>query len=282
MEATTNPALDGGSTGDVWTAPPEPDRREAAAVVPVDPGAVVPLDGASPPAIGAGLGWDALDDTPLPPRRPKLVTPLTWSLFGLLLAVGGFALGAKVGRDHAPTATAGAAGAFGAAARANATGATTTVAGRTQAGAAPAGGAPVAGAPAAGGQPAAGATPGASAPANAAAAGNGGGLGGAAAFGQVKLIDGTNVYIQDNQGNAIKVTTAAGVVVNVAKVGTVADLKPGDTIIVQGTTDADGNVAATSITAGGAGGGFGGRGNRGGGTGGQGGQGGGTQNGQNG
>ena len=95
----------------------------------------------------------------------------------------------------------------------------------------------------------------------------------------MKLIDGTNVYIQDNQGNAIKVTTAAGVVVNVSKVGTIADLKPGDTVIVQGTTDADGNVAATSITAGGAGG-FGGRGNRGSGQPGS-GQGG-TQNGQNG
>ena len=114
MEATTNPAVDAAPTsGDVWTAPTDLDHQATSAtgsigdaVVPVDPGSVVPVDSASSPAIGMGLGWDALDDTPLPPRRPKLVTPLTWSLFGLLLAAGGFALGAKVGRDHAPTATA--------------------------------------------------------------------------------------------------------------------------------------------------------------------------------
>jgi len=63
----------------------------------------------------------------------------------------------------------------------------------------------------------------------------------------VQLVDGSNVYIQDNQGNVIKVTTGPSAVVTVTKPGTPADLKPGDNVSVQGTTDASGNIAATAI-----------------------------------
>ena len=142
------------------------------------------------------------DDSPLPPRRAKVFTPVTWTMVALLLTAGGFALGAKVGRDSAPAAaatTAGGAGGFGA---------------------------------------------------RAAAAG--GGFGGGT-FGTVKLVDGTNVYLQDSSGNVIKVTTTPEANVTVSKKGTVADLKAGDTVVVQGTADADGNIAATAIVAGGLG-----------------------------
>jgi hypothetical protein len=191
--------------------------------------------------------WDGFDDdSPLPPRRPKVFTPVTWTMVALLLTAGGFALGAKVGRDSAPAATAsapnlGGFGGFGA--RPNAaggtgagasTGVTTTVAGR----AANAG---------ATGQPAAAPT---GAPAG------GGGFGGGT-FGTVKLIDGTNVYLQDNSGNVIKVTTTPEASITVSKKGTVADLKAGDTVVVQGAADADGNIAATAIVAGGLGAGGG-------------------------
>ena len=74
-------------------------------------------------------------------------------------------------------------------------------------------------------------------------------------FGTVKLVDGTNVYIQDASGNVIKVTTTPEAAITVSKRGTAADLKAGDTVVVQGTADADGNIAATAITAGGFGGG---------------------------
>ena len=96
---------------------PRPDSRIAA-------GPLVLADAVSAstvPAITdpAEIQFALLDDTPLPPRRPRTVTTATWVLFGGLLLAGGFAAGAKVGRDHAPTSSAAAgtrAGGFGAAA----------------------------------------------------------------------------------------------------------------------------------------------------------------------
>jgi hypothetical protein len=90
----------------------------------------------------------------------------------------------------------------------------------------------------------------------------GGGFGaGGATIGTVKLVDGTNVYVQDLQGNTIKVTTKPDTTVSVTKTGKASQLAPGSTVIVQGKQSADGtSVAATSITqnagfgAGGAGG----------------------------
>jgi hypothetical protein len=66
----------------------------------------------------------------------------------------------------------------------------------------------------------------------------------------VQLVDGNNIYIQDNQGNVIKVTPTATATITANKPGTVGDFKPGDNVVVQGTADADGNIAAaTSIAA---------------------------------
>ncbi len=99
-----------------------------------------------------------------------------------------------------------------------------------------------------------------------------GGAGGGATVGQVKLIDGTNVYVTDTTGNTVKVATT-GSTISKSAPATVTDLAIGDTIIVRGATGSDGTVAATAITDSGAGGaaGFG----RGGGAGGAGGAGGG-------
>jgi hypothetical protein len=211
---------------------------------------VVPVGAEPAPAVD---GWDDLDaDSPLPPRRPRTITPLTWVLAAALIGVGGFALGAKFGRDRAPASAAASAAGAGAAARAAAAGATTTVAGRARAAGT---------ATTVAGQPGAGAPTGA--PTGAGGfAGAGGGT-----FGTVKLVDGTNVYIQDASGNVVKVTTTPSAAVTVTKQGTAADLRAGDTVIVQGAADADGVIAATAITStGGLGGGAGGnRGNRGGG-----------------
>lgn len=180
-------------------------------------------------------GWAGFDDdSPLPPRKPRVFTPVTWALAAGLLAVGGFALGAKVGRSSAPKAATGAAAAAAAfgGQRAGA-GANTTVAGRAATGT---------GTTVAGGNGRTG---------SGAAAGTGaGGFGGAGGgtFGTVKLIDGTAVYIQDASGNVIKVTTSADSAITVTKRGTAADLKAGDTVVVQGATDDAGNIAATAIT----------------------------------
>jgi hypothetical protein len=84
---------------------------------------------------------------------------------------------------------------------------------------------------------------------------------GGATIGTVKLVDGTNVYVQDLQGNTIKVTTKPSTTVSVTKTGKASDLAPGSTVIVQGKQSADGSsMAAASIsqTAGFGGGGFGG------------------------
>ena len=172
--------------------------------------------------------WGFDEDSPLPPRRSRSFTPFTGVLAAALLATGGFALGARVGRSSAPKATTGAnaAAAFAAAARQGGAGA---------AGAAAGAGTTVAGAAGATGRQGTG-------------QGGGGGFGGGT-FGTVKLIDGTNVYIQDSSGNVVKVSTSADSAITVSKRGTAADLKAGDTVIVQGTADGDGNIAATAITA---------------------------------
>ena len=157
--------------------------------------------------------WD--DDSPLPPRRPKLFGAATWVLVGLFVAAGCFTLGARIGRDHAPAAAASTT-ARGAGAGARATGAGF---GRAGAGTAAAGA--------------------------------------ASTFGQVQLVDGNNIYIQDNQGNTIKITPAPTATITVNKPGTPADFKPGDNVVVQGTADANGNIAAATSIAAATTGGFG-------------------------
>lgn len=193
---------------------------------------------------GNDIDWS--DNSSLPPPKAKVLTPISWALIGLLVGIGGFAGGASIGKSHAPKAvvsTRNGAGAGGAAAvgRTGAAAGATAAAGtgRTAGGAATAGGA----------------TTGAAA---------GGSAGNGATTGTVQLVDGNNVYIQDNQGTVIKVIPTATAAITVNKVGTPADFKPGDTIIVQGTADATtGNIAATSI--GSSTGGFGRGGNGGGG-----------------
>lgn len=80
-----------------------------------------------------------------------------------------------------------------------------------------------------------------------------GGAGGSATVGQVKLIDGTNVYVTDTSGNTVKVATT-GSTISKSALATVTDLAIGDTIIVRGATGSDGTVTATAITDSGAGG----------------------------
>ena len=188
-------------------------------------------------------------------HRSRAMTPLTWGLLFLLTAVGGFLVGAKVQGSRSTTTTGAVAATGRAATAAGAAGSTTTVAGR--------GGQGSTASTVAGGQAGQGAQ---------ATGGRNGGVPAGATVGQVKLVDGTNLYLQDTQGDVVKVITAPGLAVAVSKPGTIADLQPGDTVIVLGDTNADGSVNATSVRTGGAGAGFGG----GGGGGGGGGTGGGT------
>ena len=85
------------------------------------------------------------------------------------------------------------------------------------------------------------------------ASGGGGGLfgggAGGATIGTVKLVDGNNVYVQSLQGNTIKVTTSPTTKVTISKTGTVSQLAPGSTVIVQGKQNKGGtSMSATSIS----------------------------------
>ncbi|RKR87685.1 hypothetical protein BDK92_1977 [Micromonospora pisi] len=66
--------------------------------------------------------------------------------------------------------------------------------------------------------------------------------------GTVKLVDGGTVYLQTADGSLITVRTSADTAVAVARAGSLADLKPGDTVTVVGPNSA-GTVTATKVTA---------------------------------
>ncbi len=88
------------------------------------------------------------------------------------------------------------------------------------------------------------------------------GAGGTAGFalgrgtiGTVKLVDGSTIYIQGFTGTITKVTTTPATKIQVSAPGTVKDLRPGQTLMIQGTKHGSGTVAATSVTESGLGGG---------------------------
>jgi hypothetical protein len=88
-------------------------------------------------------------------------------------------------------------------------------------------------------------------------AGSGGSAstGAAQTFGTIKLVDGKNVYVSDAQGNVVKVATNGSTKITVNKDGTVDQLKPSTSVIVQGTRGSDGTITATSVSETSAGGG---------------------------
>ena len=66
--------------------------------------------------------------------------------------------------------------------------------------------------------------------------------------GTVKSIDGTTIYLRTADGKVVTVKLDGKTTVSTATTGKVADVKPGQSVIVQGATGADGTVAATSVT----------------------------------
>src|SRR5258706_6093075 len=80
-----------------------------------------------------------------------------------------------------------------------------------------------------------------------AGAGAAGGQGGATT-GQIKLVDGNNVYVSDSQGNVVKVHVGSAATVSITQSATVADLKAGANVLVRGAAGADGTVEATSVS----------------------------------
>ncbi|MEO5723851.1 MAG: hypothetical protein ABIQ39_06685 [Ilumatobacteraceae bacterium] len=184
----------------------------------------------------------------VPVRRPRLMTPLSWILAMLLTLGVGIYAGVLLQKRAAPATTA-----------------PTAAAGRARTGARA--GAGIGGAGATGtGVTGTGVT-------GTGVAGTGGsGTAGANGFGgtrgSVVLVDQANsaIYIQDSQGNNVKIEISPQTVMQVSKTTTnINDYTVGATIVVVGKADADGTVAATAITEGG---GFAGAGAGGGGSGG--------------
>jgi hypothetical protein len=98
-----------------------------------------------------------------------------------------------------------------------------------------------------------------------------------AATGTVSVVDGNVLYVLTSSGSLVKVTLGTSTSITRNAKSTPADLRPGDTVVVQGSTAQNGDVTATSVAAtapgvsstggfggfGGGGGGFGGRGSNG-------------------
>lgn len=78
----------------------------------------------------------------------------------------------------------------------------------------------------------------------------GGGLFGSgnATVGSVKLVQGSTVYVQTTSGSIVLVSTTPSTKITISSTGTVHSLKPGDQVIVSGTKNSTGGVAATSIS----------------------------------
>jgi hypothetical protein len=87
----------------------------------------------------------------------------------------------------------------------------------------------------------------------------GGGSGNAAGgftTGLVTVIRGSTLYVTDFGGNTVKVTTS-GARVSKTTTASLKSIHPGDSVVVRGTTQKNGNLRASAITLGGLGGGNG-------------------------
>jgi hypothetical protein len=170
--------------------------------------------------------WDA-EEEPLP-KRPgrRLVTPISATLAGALVAALGFIGGVEVqkGQDDG-----GSGNGSNAPALASAGGAGGTGAGGGRGGFARGAGGP-------------------------------GGAQSNATIGSVANKKGSTLYVKDSDGNLVRVKTTTHSKINRTASTSPGAIHPGDTVIVQGTTAKDGTVTATQVnaTAAGATGGLGG------------------------
>jgi len=217
--------------------------------------------GTAPSAGGDLFGLDdGIDDVAPRPRRRR--SKLTTALAAIALvgagAIGGIAIDQRWGPDANASSTPRFAGSGGVGSRAGAGagGGQGATGGQTSAGQ----GATGQGGRATGGQGAAAGGQGAVGPGRGSGGGFGGfgGRAGAAAVGRVTSVDGSTLVVTANDGSQVKVETKGATITQPTTVD-VSALTAGELVIVQGTTNPDGTVTATQVTANnGAGGGFGG------------------------
>lgn len=80
--------------------------------------------------------------------------------------------------------------------------------------------------------------------------GGGGFASSAAAAGTISVVDGDTLYVDDTStGSIVKVTLTKSTTITRNADATAIDLRPGDTVTVQGATGNSGTVTATSVTA---------------------------------
>jgi hypothetical protein len=158
-------------------------------------------------------------------RRPRAKLPsLTLVLAALVVASAGFLGGVVVGKHYGSSGSGSGASAF----RRFAAGASATAGTRSGPGA------------------------------GLGAGGGGGFAAGNATIGTIKLIDGSTVYVQTSGGDIVQVATSAGTKVTASSTVRVKDLRPGETVIVEGSKNSTGGVTAASISQTSLGAGFGG------------------------
>jgi hypothetical protein len=66
--------------------------------------------------------------------------------------------------------------------------------------------------------------------------------------GTVKLVDGTTIYVQTQDGNLVTVNTNGKTTVSAASKSTIKSIKAGQKVTVQGAAGSDGTVTATTVT----------------------------------
>ncbi len=170
---------------------------------------------------------DGGDLTAVLARRPRAKLPsLTLVLAAVVVASAGFLGGAMVGKHYGSSGSGNLAAAFSrlGAARASASGGTSS-------------------------GPGSGSGSGTGASSGSGFGGRGGLFGGGnATIGTIKLVDGGTVYVQTTAGDIVQVATSAATKVTVSSAVPVKDLRPGETVIVQGAKNSAGAIAATSIS----------------------------------
>jgi hypothetical protein len=76
-----------------------------------------------------------------------------------------------------------------------------------------------------------------------------GGAGSSAAAGTISVVTGKTLYILTSAGALVKVTLGPSATITRTATTPAVGLRPGDTVVVQGTTTKSGDVAATSVSA---------------------------------
>ena len=192
-------------------------------------------------------GWiDDADELPPRPRR-RLLTPIPLTLLAILAVACGFIGGVLVEKGQSSSSSGVGAGGGAFASRQAALSGRSSRGSGSSSGSGSSGAAGAAGAGAAAQSGFGGTTSG-----RAGGAGGASGIAGGAGatIGEVAYISKGTLYVTTPEGNTVKVTVAAGATVTKSVKTTADGIHPGETVVVTGTANADGAIAAQSIRAG--------------------------------